>query len=220
MDIRKISIAVIVSLIFIQASCECDDPYPSPFILEVPINTITKSDTLHVGDTIWIEADFSKQVSFYNSNQSIWLDSFSFFSQIGLNEISGETESKEFNLATFSTEGKISKISNNFAFPIEYIEYTNSYRFRGGLVIGTPGLFSIAIYTIQDLLWDNVTNHPALINCRGNNRIDSEIFYINEATTENNFNNVFRKSKVDYILDLVDYEEYSQAAGYAFVVEE
>ena len=61
--------------------------------------------------------------------------------------------------------------------------------------------------------------HPSLIYCNDRKRIH-EYFILNQNTSEQNFNDVFLQSNVDYLAELTEYEEFRDVGGIAFWVVE
>ena len=81
------------ALAFYIIACECtEDKFGEALELNVPINTYPNKDTFNIGDTLWVEADFSKDIDVRNNANSIHLDSFNFFTEMAISEISDTTE--------------------------------------------------------------------------------------------------------------------------------
>ena len=219
MDIKLFLLLALIGIFL--ASCDCkEDKYGEILELEVPITTYPMKDTFNVGDTLWIEANFEKDVSLYNSSNTIRLDSFNFFTEMAISEISGTTELFGIFVDTVVEIGKLSflPLATAAVYPIQYEEDADTYRFKAGLILTSKGLFLISIIT-PSFLYEEEYNHPALFSCGHNKRDKIEVYYYNQSTNETTYNNLFLQTNVQYLKDLLTYEKYANSASITIRVQ-
>jgi hypothetical protein len=199
-------------------NCESDE-YGAELELIVPIETTPLSETIRVGDTLWITADFDKEVMLKDRPLSIRLDDFNFFSEIGVSEITDTTENFSVDIETIEDVGQIGflPLQTALTYPVFYQEREDSYHFRGGIVFNQEGLFFIRLNT-QPLLYERY-EHPAMYQCEDKRRRSVRISYANASTNVENYENLFLQTNVDYLLELMDYERYESIGSFALRVE-
>jgi hypothetical protein len=76
--------------------------------LEIPVSITPQTDSLALGDTLRILVKIDKDVPIFNSNQTIRLDSFSFFTELFISEISGPEENYYTPVDTIVKAGGLS----------------------------------------------------------------------------------------------------------------
>jgi hypothetical protein len=209
----------LVSLISYGACGRCDeDMYGDHLELVIPMTTYPSQDTFHIGDTLWVEFNIDKNVALSNTDKSIRLDSFDFFSKFYIAEISDTISNYDVNMDTFILKGKLEYLPLTYVtlYPITYVETVEEYQFKMGVVINEPGLYYIGMDTNPDLY--EFHNHPALFTCEDNKRKSVDIYYHNTSTSLATFENIFKQTNVEYLRDLVDYEDYSRGGAIAIVV--
>ena len=138
MDIKCISIFIIIVQI-LQSCGECKpDKYGEFLQLVVPVTTSPAKDTFSLGDTLTIEANFSKEIEVYNTSHTIKLDSFVFFTDFGISEISGTHENYAVNIDTIVEIGKVGFVplhDNVVAYPLKYQEDDDGYKMKFKIVL-------------------------------------------------------------------------------------
>ena len=171
---------IMLCALYIFFSCgKCEeDRFGEKLELIVPINTMPGQDTFSVGDTLWLEANFSKEV--------------------------GRLE--YLPLSTLAV------------YPITYVEDSDGYKFMAGVIFKEKGLFLINFNTDIGLFESPNYEHPALYTCEGNRREQVIVRYRNQSTSMENYTSLFRKTKVEYLLQLVDFEEYKNQGCITVVV--
>lgn len=203
-------------------SCGCEeDIYGKYLELELPIDTYPARDTFKVGDTLWIEASFDKNVKTRNNQiNHILLENFSFFTFFTISEISDTAEIFNLNFEIISITGKIDKLilPTAVSYPLEYVESENLYYFKGAIVLLEPGLYTSAFYT-ESLLYENF-EHPAVYMCEGERRNKIEVYYVNKSTNLKAFENLFLSTNVAYLKELYTFEGYKDIGSHTFVVVE
>lgn len=132
MDIKMILLVVALPHLF-QSCGECKpDKYGEVLELVVPITTSPSKDTFAIGDTLTIEADFGKDVEVYNTSYTIYLDSFRFYTDFGISEISDTFENYNVSIDTLVEIGKVGYVplQDAIAYPVRYVEDDEGYKLR------------------------------------------------------------------------------------------
>lgn len=206
-------------LTFIFTGCRCEpDIYGDNILLEVPITIEVESDTLSGGDTIWVSADYDKEILEKKSGTPIFLEDFQFFTKLGFSEISGTTEIY-LPLGIVSEIGEIEEqpLATSVVYPIIYDESENRYGFRAGMIVPVQsGLYRIGFST-SNLLFESY-DHPAMFQCGNDRRSVVNVSYKNEYSTQENFENIFLNTQVPYLLELTTIENYQSGGSVAFYV--
>ena len=198
---------------------ECEgDIYGKELELVVPIETAPSSETIRVGDTLWITANFDKEVMLKDRPLSIRLDDFNFFTEIVVSEITDTSENFSVEIETIEDVGQISflPLQTALTYPVFYEEREDAYHFRGGIVFNQEGLFFVRLNT-QPLLYESY-EHPAMYQCEDKRRRSVRVCYANASTSVENYENVFLQTNVDYLLELMDYERYASIGSFTLRV--
>lgn len=196
----------------------CRDAYGEFLYLEVPIRTSPSQDTFRIGDTLWVEANISKDVAIKDRPLTIYLDSFEFRTSLIVSEISGEEENFFPAMEVVEFVGSVEDLPlpTLFSYAIRYEATADSYHFKAALVFSEPGRYYVSFSTGSDLLLRYA--HPALL-CNGNRREEILIFYTNPSTTYSNYENILRASGVPY-LQTGSFERRQGIGAHAFIVTE
>lgn len=220
MDIRVVFLGFVIPFLF-QSCGECKpDKYGELLELVVPIATSPAKDTFAVGDTLTIEANFDKEIEVYNTSNTIKLDSFIFYTDFGISEISDTFENYAVNIDTIVEIGKVGYIplQGSAAYPIQYVEDSNGYRVKFKIVLNSKGMFwvffSCGFFYYEPSNYD----HPALYTCENNRRDQVIVYFNNSSTTIEGYNYIFLKTKVDYLLQSCDFERYSNLGSVCIIV--
>lgn len=207
------------TIAIIITGCRCTpDIYGDNILLEVPIVIQLNADTLSSGDTIWISADFSKDVIEKKSGSPIFLDNFQFFTTIGISEIS-DTIERYPSISITEQVGSVSQlmVPTAVAYPISYEESETKYEFKAGIIVPEqPGLYSIGLSS-SNLLFEEY-DHPAMFQCGNDHRSVVNVNYKNDFTTRENYENIYRNTRVDYLLELISFENFQAGGAVAFYV--
>lgn len=214
----------LVLVIYLFQSCgECKpDKYGEILQLVVPINTSPSQDTFGIGDTLSFESHFDKDIEIYNTSYTIKLDNFKFFGLFGISEITDTIENYNFNIDTIVEVGKIGYLplyDNVIAYPIEFFEDDSGYHLAFKVVLKTKGMFWIRIVSANFFYEESNYDHPALYICESNRRDRIKVYFQNPNTSIENYNEVFLRTKVDYLLESVDYKSYQEGGGISVIVQ-
>jgi hypothetical protein len=193
------------------------DSYGRRMTLQVPISTSPR-DTFILGDTLWLEASFDKNVDVLNHDQDIYLEEFDFFTTFAIAEISDTVERFIDLQHIIEVVGHAYplQLATAFAYSIEYVEDDSGYHVIIGFVLEKEGLYKLSAST-NSILYESY-NHQAVFECDNVRRAAVRVIYSNSSTSEENYTNLFRQTNVDYLLEIVDYERFATFGGHAFVV--
>ncbi len=222
MDTRYIMYLLLITQFF-QSCDECKpDKYGEILELVVPITTSPSKDTFAIGDTISFKANFTKEIQIYNTNNTIRLDSFDFFGLFGISEISDSFERFNINIDTIVTVGQLGYLplyDNAVAYPVTFLENDSGYHLEFKIVLNSSGIFWIRISAASFFYDKSNYDHPALYVCDNNRRDRIDVYYENASTSFNAYNNIFLKTKVDYLLQVLDYENFQKGGGISIFVQ-
>ena len=210
---------IIISAFYLSA-CNCkDDVFGSHLQLIVPFESFPKKDTFNVGDTIHFNFDFSKEVSVLNKPGKIRLDSFNFFTDFFIAEISGEEENYWIPIDTIVDIARMAYLPLVTAviYPVYFLENADSYQFSAKIVLKQSGLYWMGFST-DSFLYESY-EHPSMYACKNERRYKVEVFYTNPSTSVENYNTMFLSTKVQYLPELTDYEEYSGVGAISIYVK-
>lgn len=222
MDIR-IVFPLIVFVQLIQSCGECKpDKYGEILELVVPINTSPAKDTFQIGDTLSIEANFDKDIEIYNTSNTIKLDSFTFFGLFGISEISDTVENYLINIDTIVEVGQVGYLplhDDVIAYPIEFFEDDTGYHLAFKIALNTRGMFWISMVSANFFYEKSNYDHPALYICDNIRRDRIEVYYQNASTSIEAYNEIFLKTKVDYLLQVLNFDNYQKGGGISIIVQ-
>lgn len=216
MGINYLLVIIAVYSLFSCGKCE-DDQYGESLVLIVPMTTIPLNDSMSLGDTLWIDVHIDKEVSIVNSSKTIRLDSFNFFTELFISEISGIEEDYYSPIDTVVVKGKLHylPLATALVYPVLYEENSDFYAFNVGIILKERGLYWIGFSSHIKVL--DQYNHPAMYICEGNRRDDVRIQYINSSTSEENFESIFKQTQVSYLQN-VEYNDFAGVGSIALVV--
>ncbi|HEY3386072.1 MAG TPA: hypothetical protein VGK46_06160 [Saprospiraceae bacterium] len=221
-NLMGVNYLLVLSAVYLFFSCgKCEeDQFGEKLELIVPINTTPSRDTFGIGDTLWIEAIFSKHIEVNNVSDKIRLDGFNFFTDLVITEISDTVENNSVHIDTIVKVGKLEylPLSTLIVYPITFKEDQDSYSFMAGVSFKENGLYLINFNTDIGLFEYPNYEHPALYACEGNRRDQVIVKYKNQSTSIKNYSTLFRKTKVDYLLNLVDFDEYRNQGCITIIV--
>ena len=215
MDFKLLGLLIVFGLHFISCN-ECDDIYGDSIELEVSINSMPRKDTIVVRDTMWVLADIDKNVEVKNTDQTILLEDFNFFTEMHLSEISTDVERYDlsFDIVEQIGEVEVLNLTTAITYPIIYEESANAYKLRFGIVFHEVGLYYLGFFSSSNLL--ESYSHPALL-CNGEHRSNVDIQYSNSSSSEDNYRDLLLSTSIDYILNS-SYEEFEIIGMHSFVV--
>ncbi|WP_425420642.1 hypothetical protein [Phaeodactylibacter xiamenensis] len=203
------------------ASCGCrQDSFGEQLELVIPIEVKPEQDSFRLGDTLWISADFSKNVEVRGQEKKIYLENFNFFASLVVSEISDTVERYIPNPTFVVRKGELEvlPLQTAISYPMYFVETETAYQFEAGIVLKVPGLFHLGISSSESVL--ERYEHPAMYACKNDRRSQVQIYYQNSVTNEERYERLFLQTEVDYLLELVDFQRYSDYGGFTFIVTE
>jgi hypothetical protein len=213
---------VFFTFLLIFMGCkECEeDVFGNRLELIIPINTIPSQDTFHIGDTLWVEANIDKHVQVKGENERIFLDDFNFFTSLIISEISDTTENFTTEVEIIEEIGQVENLTLSTAFvrPFIFIENDDFYLFKAGIVFNESGRYYISFNT-QPLNYESY-EHPAMYSCEEKRRVWVDVLYDNISSNLEAYENVFSATGVNYLIELVDYDDFVIGGTHTFIVEE
>ena len=199
-------------------SCSCkEDLYGENLDLIVPIQSNPNSTTFQIGDTIYWEADFSKEVEVKGHSQPIFLEGFDFFSTFTISEISSE-EQVDFNrqITVVQGVGEIGVVnSTQNSYPVRFRETDDAYQLSFGVVLLEEGLYTAGL---ESYALPRDFNHPAAYSCGNRRRGDITIRFQNTSTDRQVFDTLYLSTPNPDLQELVDFERYRDYGGITFRV--
>lgn len=222
MDTRTLIYLLIIAQ-FCQSCDECKpDKYGEILELAVPVKTSPAQDTFRIGDTLTIESNFDKDIEIYNTSYTIKLDSFTFFGLFGISEVTDTIENYDFNIDTIVEIGQVDYLplyDNVIAYPVKYFEDQTGYHLAFKVVLKARGMFWVRMVSANFFYEESNYDHPALYTCESNRRDRIELYFQNPNTSIENYNEVFRKTKVKYLLESVDFDSFQKGGGIGIIVQ-
>jgi hypothetical protein len=219
MDFKHGFVFAAISILF--ASCGCrEDDFGRHLGIIIPMNTYPGQDTFFIGDTLWIEAEIDKNVRVRGAVNTIYLEGFDFFSELAITEISDTVANYVPDIEVVEKVGQISllPLATVVTFPIRYEEDEYLYRFRAALVFKEMGLYKLSFNTDSSLF--ERYSHPSMFTCKNRRRERVDVIYENSSTSMRAYEELFLKTRVDYLLRFTTFERYRDGGAHTFVVKE
>ena len=202
-------------IIFCFQDCSSCDPATTncsiTYRFEVPIEILPLSDTLKIGDTLWVSSVIPYELEDYNTGDLVGINDFIFnlYSTINNMDTLGAPDAEhDFNWINKSGTQNILASGPYFVSSYQYEDGEDGKRLRIGLVCKKSGLYKIAFYYLtEDLTGVNLTDSDCLQNI--------ELYNILDDGGDNNY----------YLLEnnpnpVAAPEEFKKHAIYAFMVSE
>jgi hypothetical protein len=203
--------------VLFASSCECEeDEFGEVLRMEIPVNVGANRNSFQVGDTLWINADFPKEVDVVDHQNDIELIGYNFFSTLSISEISGTDLRPYWTNDLIVETGEV--IIDEFGdYNFTFVESDDRYSVRFGVVLSILGKFSATSFT--NAVEQRGYEHPSLYTCKDNRRMNVFIDRINQFSNQENFEdfNNWRGGDGSFIQT---FEGYSRSAMFAFQVIE
>ena len=221
MAFRIIAFFGLLGLILFVSACGCkEDEFGEQMVIEMPVSTYPVKDTFRVGDTLWVDLLFPKVFSVKDANGKIVLEGFDFRTELGFSEVSDTIEQFSGSWEVLERIGTVDilPLSTAIAYPIGIVEDTMHYQFKAGFILSEPGLYWF-LFNTPGYLYEDY-EHPAMYTCGNNRRSSVSFFHQNPASTEEGYQRLISETNVEYIPELVDWEEYQSLGSLTFWVAE
>lgn len=205
-------------LLAFVSNCACEeDEFGEVLHMEIPVDIGGERNLFQVGDTLWVKADFPKEVVVVGSSSRIELTDYKFFSELFLSEIS------DLELRFFSTLNvlvEIGDVTLNQLGGYDYVfENTGAgYTVRFGIILSQAGTFSSTFLTDGDA--QSELDQEEHYVCGDNRRTNIFIDRINRFSTMENFNEFNEWNRVGGGSFVQTYEGYRRAGKFTFRVVE
>jgi hypothetical protein len=212
---------LLIPVFHLLACCKCEeDSFGNQLELVIPLLSYPQKDTFKIGDTIWFDIDIDKQIEIFNTDQTILLQDFDFLTDFFVSEISDTIENYNVSIDTIVVAGSMQKLvlQTAIVYPVKFIENDTSYRFKAGIVFHHPGLYWLGLSTSY-LFFEHV-DHPALYVCKNKRRERVDVYYQNNSTSKEVYDELFFSTNVEYLKELTSFEEYKNVGSITIVVEE
>lgn len=185
--------------------------------MEIPVDTGSERNIFRVGDTLWVEADFPKEVFVVGNNNRIELTDYKFFSSLYISEIS-EAQLRFYNTPNVVVD--IGSITLNQLGGYDYVfENTESgYAVRFGVILSQAGIFSSTSLTDGDA--QSELDQEEHYVCGDNRRTNVFIDRINRFSTMENFNEFNEWNQVVTENFQQTFDGYRRSGLYTFRVVE
>lgn len=219
MDTRKfLCFFLITTLLTTISNCACEeDEFGEILHLEIPVDVGADRNSFVVGDTLWVKADFSKEVKVLGNTNRIDLVDYKFFSSLYIDEIS-ETQLRSYFSPDVVVEEGVVEANQLGGYDYTF-DFTGSrYRINFGIVLSQPGIFSLISITDGDA--QSELNQAAHYTCGDNRRTNVFIDRFNRFSTIENFNDFVEWNRVEANGFVYTFEEYIPIGKYTFRVVE
>lgn len=223
---NKLALAIILifSAINIFSSCHKSNDETVWLTFEVPLTITPTKDTINVGDTLTLEANFPDSVREVTTGKFFKLESFDFRTSVGLvrfgdtsipiSQAPGNTSSYKITVRT----GSLSGLSETFG-NITFAYSGNRYSLKIQFVTSQKGVSAISFFSKSSrttILLSNIDLGPSMYGGRKIAAFKNVWYVINNGQTH--FDLYRKNSKVGY-LDSPDENNYETQATYTFVVK-
>lgn len=219
MDTRNFMCVFLAILLLTTVStCACEeDEFGEVLHMEIPVDIGADRNLFQVGDTLWVKADFPKEVVVVGNNNRIELIDYKFFSSLYIAEIS------ESQLRFYSTPDVVieqGSVELNQLGGYDYV-FENTglmYLVRFGVVLSQPGTYVASSSTDGDA--QSELDQPAHYTCKDNRRTNVFIDRINSFSTQENFNQYEEWNQVMIENFEQTFEGYRSVGAFVFRVVE
>ena len=193
---------------------KCEGNSLGDYVFDLPITISPANDTLHLGDTIWVEQDFSENMVNLQNGKTYPVKDFDFGMYFRIENIGVDTS---YAISSWQVVPKIgSAISGNGGFgqscQIKH-EYNNGrYQIKFGVVVHETGVFATWLDT--DYRYDPLAAYGQHItDCRP----EYLLLYFNTNNKAENGYHLYQASP-DSRVSTLPRENYDYGGHFSFVV--
>jgi hypothetical protein len=213
---NKLQFILIFTSILIISACDPACDHLIEYKFEIPITLTPAKDSFSIGDTIWIETQFSDYMLDQNSNMMYKLEDFNFFREIDFvqMDISPFLDADTFfDIVIDKGEANLLMINNSLSL-IEIIDsyQNNLYEFRLGFIPKEVGLFAFIVSSSPNLGFEGKIDLNSCVNER------VEYIYNTNSGADNNFEYI--SLSADPWLKTTTKEIFDSSGQYCFYVVE
>ena len=143
-------ISMAVTAILISCSCGKDDivRYETWINFLYPVSITPNTDTINVGDTLWIEVNLPDSIYDNTNSRKFYLPSFNFQSYMSVRKLVDNTANWSFQLNSsnnFNTKNNIGSIYKTTSSSIDFqpVYQNNHYVFKGAIIPKDNGVYCL-----------------------------------------------------------------------------
>jgi hypothetical protein len=185
--------------------------------MEIPVDIGGERNLYQVGDTLWVQADFPKEVVVVGSSSRIELTDYKFFSELFLAEIS-DSELRFYSSPNVLVEVGVVELNQLGGYDYVFENTGSGYAVRFGVILSQAGTFSSTSLTDGDA--QSGLDQDEHYVCGDNRRTNVFIDRINRFSTMENFNEFNEWNRVGDGSFVQTYEGYQRAGKFTFRVVE
>ncbi|HNC65276.1 MAG TPA: hypothetical protein PKG70_12625 [Chitinophagales bacterium] len=149
-------ISMAVTAILISCSCGKDNiiRYETRLNFLYPVSITPNSDTINVGDTLWIDVNLPDSIYDNTNNRKFYLPSFDFQSYMSVRKLVDKTidyGDQQYAASKFNTFNQVGNISIGGAFAIDYLPVyqNNHYVFKGAIIPKDTGVYCLVFTNLS-----------------------------------------------------------------------
>jgi len=176
------------------------------YLVEIPVKLYPVKDTFAIGDTMWLEQNFSEQLYDQRNNMTLNFKDFDFALKMVISDLINYSNISEPLHSKFVEVGNI-EITNTGAVFVKYNYQNGIYTHRMGIIMTKKGLFYISTRSLNREKAD-------FTKCQTENL---DIRYSVNDKAENNF--YMMKNSKDSIALKTTKEEFDKFGSYCFFVK-
>lgn len=162
MDTKK-SLKKIINLISMAAtailiSCSCGKDnivrYETWVNFLYPVTITPNSDTINVGDTLWIYVNFPDSIYDNTNSRKFYLPNFDFQNYMSVEKLIDKTKTyanQQYAASKFNTFNQVGNISIGGAFAIDFqpVYQNNHYVFKGAIIPKDTGVYCLVFTNLS-----------------------------------------------------------------------
>ena len=149
-------ISMAVTAILISCSCGKDNivRYETWINFLYPVSITPNTDTINVGDTLWIEVNLPDSIYDNTNSRKFYLPSFNFQSYMSVRKLVDNTANWSFQLNSsnnFNTKNNIGSIYKTTSSSIDFqpVYQNNHYVFKGAIIPKDTGVYCLVFTNLS-----------------------------------------------------------------------
>ena len=209
---------LVALVLLLGANCACEeDEFGEVLHMEIPVDVGAERNLYRLGDTLWVTADFSKEVEVVGHNNRIDLVNYKFFSSFYISEIS-EPRLSFYTTSEVAIERGSIEINQLGGYDYVFENTGSRYLIDFGVVLNQPGVFVASSSTDGDA--QSGLDQSVHYTCGDNRRTNVFIDRINRFSTQENFEDHEEWNQVMIENFMQTFEGYQSVGAFTFRVME
>jgi len=204
--------------------CSCENNPHCTYDVDLPVDFVNKADTVSIGDTLYFESLFARDIPEKNHVDFIQLDEFNLFTQFGFEDISPNSmdhSGSQFEVLFLRGVFNQYSVGGGVGFGTWSFDHEfdgENYYLSIAVIPNEAGNFAFSMFSNFNVFVDDFEFRPS--ECRSE-QIGVK-FRMNEGDPEgNNFHLMQYALDSNYSdPDILDERRFIEAGYFAFVVEE